>query len=166
MEIDKLRERATQEIKEKHGQLSPSVVRELAANAGIHETTFGRILLPTHYRKPTRQPRWATLTALARSLDVATNWLANGVGSRQVDIWPRLVRIEAESEPPRSARDELTVALDAIEELPEHLQRRAYRAAVSGAIDAISSQGVTVPVEGYRALVRLDQMHINPGGAA
>ena len=167
MNIDKIRQRAAEVVVEKHGQLGHQAIRALAANAGIHETVLGRILLPDQYKNPTRKPRKSTLAALAAALGVSANWLVHGVGSRQIDVWPSLVRMEADSpEPLGSARDELMAAVDAMVDLPERLQRRAYRAAVGGAIDAVSAQGVTVPVRAYRALVRLDELQITRSGDA
>lgn len=146
-------------IRERYGELSPSVIARIAANAEIDPTVFGRLLLPENYKKPTRHPRRRTVTALALALEVPYNWLAHGVGSKQIDAWPALVRLEAESpDPPASAMDEAIAAIAAMAELPEQVQKRAYRTAINSAIDAISAQGETVPVRAYRALVRLDQL--------
>ena len=99
MNIDKIRQRAAEVVVEKHGQLGHQAIRALAANA-IHETVLGRILLPDQYKNPTRKPRKSTLAALAAALGVSANWLVHGVGSRQIDVWPSLVRMEADSPEP------------------------------------------------------------------
>lgn len=89
-------------------------------------------------------------------------WLRDGQGTRQLGVWPLLTPAHAECD----AADpdaQIAIAIEQLRTLEAPLRVRAYRAAISAAIETVAGSGSALGDEAYRCLMRLDA--IRPKGA-
>jgi hypothetical protein len=152
-----LRNRLRRMIHDEYGDVTTEALRDLAGRTGLSYTTLARFL--TYEGKgSTRSLRNGTIAALSRVLDVRTDWLRDGQGSRQLGFWPRLDPADADALAVETGDlDDLHRVIGLLAELPPgSIRTRVCRAAVGACIDAAAREGVPLSEEVYGALVRLD----------
>ena len=159
-QLEGVRRRLGELIRQEHGEVSPSALVLLSAKARVHYTSLARYLLYPQ-QKRTRALRRQTLEAVAIALDVNPQWLRDGQGPRQLGLWPILLPAPAEGAV-ANPDEQVPMVLDLIRALPQQVRLRAYRAAVAAVIEVVTSEGKSPGDEAYRCLMRLDALRRSP----
>lgn len=151
-----VRERIRKQIVRRHGRITPGVLRQVAADARIAETTLARLLTYKDTRATT-SPRPSTVSAIALALDVSPNFLLTGVKTLQKEI-PFDLPARYAVPPSDDPIDSLMNVVNGVRELPKELQTRACRDAVDAILAAVAAAGAMMPARAYLSMMHLDAM--------
>jgi hypothetical protein len=145
------RDRFTALLREARGEVNSAAVAWLSKESHVHYTTLARYLL----HRQTKELRAQSRDAVAMVFGVNPAWLRDGQGSRQLSVWPILTPSRAECEIP-DPDAQIDAVIRQLRLLDESIRIRAYRAAISAAIESVAAAGMSLGDEAYRCLMRLD----------
>ena len=151
-----VRARIKKEIEKRRGPISPGVLRQVAADARIAESTLSRLF---RYEgvKATTSPRPSTVSAVALALGVSPNFLLTGVRTVQKEIPFDLPARYAEP-PSDNPIDSLMNVVKWIRDLPKDMKTRACRNAVDAILATVAEGGAMMPPAAYLSMMHLDAM--------
>jgi hypothetical protein len=163
-QLDAQKKRITDRLVELRGELNRDAVAWLSVKSHVHYTTLARYFLYSG-KAATNALRDRTLQGVAMALEHNPGWLRDGQGTRQLGVWPILTPAQAECDV-ADPDTQITIAIEQLRTLEMSLRVRAYRAAISAAIETVAGSGSSLGDEAYRCLMRLDAMRKKPAKRA